>query len=403
MAEGLAATYDAHSLDVLNNYNEAMLNNIKYFEEFEKKDMMNERRLLHVFDKLISPLTRCVLKALRNGLSIDNARSALRPIVDDLEVMLLVEEGIVEGGLTDSEWDELHQKFWRGLLRIPTKFADYLGGEKDQKYLKVDKKICVDMASDYAKHPQSSDPKIAYPDIRDHKNSPALYVAALHFMAFLADSDTALRILQKVENRPSFQQDYSFLWLAAKLSYFQGKPVDVGDSYFRYLEQWRNTARQRQSTIASSKRQCAIVKCADEFRTLIGQLGRRERRAELLAMNGSAYFVAEDLARGIRSAVSYEAIVKEYAEEIRLAVKKKGFPDEKNNFLDTYAYVTMVIEARRANPSRDKFKKMAEILENVVQTMEKEQRGQEVINKLDLNELKIVRAHLASARELAGE
>jgi hypothetical protein len=120
-------------------------------------------------------------------------------------------------------------------------------------------------------------------------------------------------------------------------------------------------------------------------------------------MNGSTYFIAEDLARGFRSAPSYEAIAKEYAEEIYRAVKKEENPGAKNNYLDTYAYATMVFEARKANPSRDKFKKMAEILENVVQTMEKELRDQDVINKLDLNELKVARAHLASARELAGE
>ena len=397
VAEGIAALTDAHSLAVLRNYNISMQLDIEFFERFDPQKVKNGKELLHVFNGLISPIAICVQTALDNGLSYDSARLKLRPLVDNVTTILLVDEQIVQSadppGKVASVQDSRREKFWADLQLIPELFSEYLGTKREE---------CLAIPSKYAEKTKSIDRKIAFPDVRDYKNVSPLYVAALHFMTFETDGDTALRILQKVEKRPDFLKDYSFLWLAAKLSYVQGRPGDIGISYFGYLEEMRRVARQRQDKIAELKQICSITKCAEELRLWIERLSIRERRAELLAMNSSAYYVAEDLARDLKSAASYQAKAKQYAEEIHKAIKNKEVTGDKYNFLDTYAYATMVLEARKSNPDVNKFKKMAEILEEVVESYEIAYKDTPV-DKFDLTELKIVRAHLASARELAGE
>jgi hypothetical protein len=145
----------------------------------------------------------------------------------------------------------------------------------------------------------------------------------------------------------------------------------------------------------------------------------REQEAELLAINSAAYYIAEDLGRGNEYAIPYITQLQEYAEDIKRLVDLVDSLDKrviqtnpfysfveglKYSLLDTYAYATLVLEARKPNPDYDMLKKkVVPELKRVVGNMEDAIKRRSRIEKIDLVELKVARTHLASALELAGE
>jgi hypothetical protein len=118
-------------------------------------------------------------------------------------------------------------------------------------------------------------------------------------------------------------------------------------------------------------------------------------------MNTIVYHIAEGIARRDPIALGATATLEGYTKEIKLAVEKDEFPENKYDLTDTYAYAELVIEATQSNPDRDKIKKLVKTFEIVVDNSRKTIGPQ--ATRLDRTNQRIFASHLASARELAND
>jgi hypothetical protein len=219
---------------------------------------------------------------------------------------------------------------------------------------------------------------------------------------FLADNDKALRILEKAQS--THHKDYYFLYLMGRLRYYQGKPGDIIGLYLGPLVEMRRMAETHIATLENAKQTCAEDT----------QLLCYEKTAKLSATNLATYYIAEDLARDNPYAIPYEARLHDYADEIKaiLDASDKASKDPFNvyvqngryDFLDTYAYAMLVIEARKPNPDYDVIRKtLVPMLKSIVgYRREKISRAPQSTRR-DVAQLRTSEAHLASALDLGGE
>ena len=100
-----------------------------------------------------------------------------------------------------------------------------------------------------------------------------------------------------------------------------------------------------------------------------------------------------------------EATAEEYANAIMQAIKSHDIDDDddRDQFLDTYAFVTMAIEARKALRDDQKIKEARTILKGYSLVRSSGTRRASSHGVDVLTNLKTYRTHLQSARELAGE
>jgi len=311
--------------------------------------------------------------------------------------------------------------FWKQLLALPEAIQDFLDNKKDVclGYQKKYQECVENPAQDPICPPyaQKNPGSVTYPRIRDYRNLPYLYVAASLLFSFMTDDDSALRVLHVAEanigasgNKALAFKDYSFLQSAGQLSYYLGKPGDIGSSYFDYLEKMRITASGRVATLKGALESCADSACKKN----VGKMLRRHWIAQLLATNKLAIYLAEDLARESGNAFNYVARVEEYAAWLEKAddegTKREAIDkyyavadDFRYYIMDTYLYAYLVLEARKTNADVEKFRKLKAQFQQVVEHIENEAAKTPNFKKIELTLVKIVRAHLASARELAGE
>jgi hypothetical protein len=403
VSEGLESYYDAQSLRALSRYAERLEQDIAYFDGYggsgatPSAAISSARKLLPAFTTIVSPVAACVQSAIANGLSLDSARQMLLPTAKILEQIVFSEKILKAAGRLDAA----HDDFWRELLKLPSAMATY-----------TDDPACRGIPTIYFADgvyyadgvPKGSED--LFPRIQEYENVTYLRVAAAYFISFMADEDKAIRILE--DAKPEFK-DYAYLWTLARLRYFQGRPGDLATSYFGPLHEMLTTVRDHIRTLGVAKRQCRKPK----------DLLCREQAAEILVLYNLATFIAEDLARGIEYAAPYTTRLQEYAAQIKgfvdlieatdkRVVRANPYysyiEDSKYSLLDSYAYATLVLEARKTNPDIEMLRrKVVAELKRVVSGLEDEIRRQERVDKTDVTDLKIARAHLASALEIAGE
>jgi hypothetical protein len=411
VAESGEAQSVAFSLDALTNMASKIRQDIEYMEVFETFELTAQlaeemhggapiqaqlsnskvkidaaKSLVRVFEGLISPVAKCVQIALKNRLSVESLRQAVRPIADNLHEIIF---NIDNQGFARVA-NEKHKQFWLGVVTLLKK-------DTVVYFLRDNASECLDRIDAYVKNENW------YPKISDFTDSPYLYAAAAHLLNFLGDNEAAVGLLTNA--KPKFK-DYGFLTVEAWLRYFQGAPPEY---FVRPLEEIRSTARIHQAVIEGVKNRCAIGPCDSKRRIarLAKKLTKRERGAELYAVNEIVYDLSEDLARGTQGAVSYQALAETLAGELLAAASDKDNAPYRDNFLDTYAYVSIVLEARKPDPDVNTFRKMARILENVVENQSRVLADQTssgaVVSRADLSGLRISRTHLAAARQLAGD
>ena len=146
---------------------------------------------------------------------------------------------------------------------------------------------------------------------------------------------------------------------------------------------------------------CTVNICDDNTKRRLDELMQRERREELIMINNYSYLVSEDLARGIKDATRFSAIAVNYARQLKSAVDSHdpGVENRGDDFLDTYAYVMLVAEARKSVPDINVFREMYRLLDELA---DRSSTGQ-VEDKYDALHLRLVQSHLAAARQLAAE
>lgn len=413
-ADRLDLLADVRSLELLSRYNVRIRDDVDYLKLVEIEDLRDSQKefpnysleyqdyqskiektqelvdainaLLPVFDGLISSIASCVRDASSNGLGIDSIRLKVRPMADALDRVLFLEQ--TNG--TDDSYAAAHNKLWEELTGLPSKIDGFLNDEE--------RKQCSNSVKIYKLNSRSP-VTAAYPSLKGYRDVSYLYVAAMLFSTFVRDDDVALKIIERIKDRPGFFRDYSFLLVASDLAYNQGSSITT---VFSMLDSMRKTAREHREKIELELEKCEQSRCDQVKINALKALRRRERTAELQATNNLAYFIAAELADGTKAAEQYAARAEELADELRLALDKSEDNENRYSYLDTYAYVTLVLEARKKEPSLATFKTMAEHLEKVVEELERSVSSGKA-SKTDISALKLARAHRAAARELAGQ
>jgi hypothetical protein len=431
MADQITFYSDIRSIQYLSEYRTKLHNDLSYIESFElpekqqdifvdeealselKNSITKMHALSFSFDNLVSPIATCVKSAIDNGMSRDMIRQMLLPLGHALDQIILMEKS-----LQVSELRSKHQEFWGQLMRIPVDIQPFL------KQPQRDECLLLPVAYSYATTGVDylpADLRIdAFPKIQNYDDISYLYAAALLLTSFLKEEQISLKILDKVRKETKLKiKDYYFLIWASNITINQGTSIDL---IIPYLDQMRQTAQTRREVIQRFQNHCASVRydlstpvdrCNEQLLGLAQTLGRREREVELRAKNNFAYYVAESLARGEKASEAYQGQAEEYARELFSAVE--GRPgqrsnmgiqfdlDQKFNYLDTYAYVLMVLEARKTLPDVNKFKEFVAIFEKAVEQAESQERKSEAIEPIRLYSKTITRSHLASAKELTGQ
>jgi hypothetical protein len=384
VVEGSATLFNIDSIDYLKAYNDRLAHDIDYISNYgqdlsKQKDILaSANQILPAFREVLQPVATCLKRAMdEDWLSIEQARGLVRPAAE-------AAEKIVFGEGTESL--ERDQELWNGLADIPKK-----------------------VGAKYCETPIFT----KFPVFKDHKKVPYLYVAAALLVSFLADDDKALRILQKAREtdfdtkKSSLDiQDYYFLYMIARLFYYTGKPGDVAGTYFGPLNEMYSTARSHIDALQRASQTCKSEK----------DLLCREQKAQALALDAMTYYVAEDLARGSKAVSSYVTRLKGYSEELKEIIDEADKNVSKSNdyysyvraekyrYLDTYAYATLILEARKSNPDHDLIKrKVVWLLEDVVEEFSAKTARSVKIDRADLAQLRIFEAHLASAKSLVGD
>jgi hypothetical protein len=216
-------------------------------------------------------------------------------------------------------------------------------------------------------------------------------------------------MLEQAKPDPEFH-DYTLPFLHSKIMYFFGEPVE---SYKPFLEQMIRTAHETLTLIEKVKSRCLSSGCDKVTDESFMALQARAQRSRRVAINSIAYGIAQDLASRITSAEALEPVAQEYAAELADAVKKhEGIGDENeiDETNDTIAFVSLVIEGRKASRDMAKVKHAIAKLKLVIAHQEqsiKESQDPEnpghVVSKSRRTILNTARAHLSSARELLEE
>jgi hypothetical protein len=424
MADQISFYSDIRSIEYLGEYRTKLHYDLSYIETFELPEKQQEifvdekaverlqnsirkmNALSFSFDYLISPIATCAKAAIDNGMSRDMVRQMVMPLGHTLDQIILM-----ENSLTESELQSKHREFWERLMRIPGEVQLFLKQPQKEECL------LIPQAYSYGAVGIGID---AFPKIQDYKDISYLYTAALLLTSFLKEEQISLKILDRIQKELKLEiQDYFFLIWASNITINQGTRIDL---VIPYLNQMRQTAQTRREAIQRFQDHCEPVykelfspagRCGEELLGLAQRLGRREREVELRAKNNFAYYVAEALARGEKAAEAYAGQAEEYAVELFSAVE--GHPGQRSNmglqfdlgakydYLDTYAYLLMVLEARKAVPDVNKFREFVAIFEKAVEQAETEERDSRSLEPRNLYGRMITRTHLATAKELAGQ
>ena len=356
----------------------------KLIEQKTKQlDLLRQTR--EAFEKVVSPLARCIKLAIDNGLNIDSAREKLRPLADKMTEIIIREEEFLtitpRPGQEPQSLQDTRQAFWEDLRKIPKNISAYLKT--------ADRQRCEQIAGVTI---------VPIPQYGQHKNLPHFFGAMSYLLMFVNNDGLALTTMQRAQAGWDFE-DFRVPFLRALLMYYQGYSIE---RYKGILDSMRATARRQQAVIKRVIDRCGSA-CDAELKKLGVALSDRARDAELLAINAIVYGVAQDLAAGAPSVVALEPIALELAEELKRAIDKGEGKQNKGNFLDTCAFLTLVVEARKNDRDRKKINESINILKTLVAHEEEQLKAmalRRVPTKQDYVTLKEIRAHLEAGNAL---
>lgn len=347
-------------------------------------------QLQTVFNQIVSPLTRCVMNAIKNGYHIESARSDLRPVADQLTRIITLERPESNEGSDDIN-DE-RKKFWEKLRDMPDKFAPYAdSGARSACSAAKTATIPDPMRQNCAMATCSALRGYQY-----FSDLPHLFVSRAFLLLFIGNDDLALRELQKA--RPGWKVDDIYSgYLMGRVSYYQGRPIE---QYIEALENMKTVAKDRQEVIRTVTAACG-AKCSPNVQRWAAILTARLRRAEYIALNFIAYGIAQDLAQGLKQAEPRRPIAEDYASQLmKYAESAVALEEgERDSMLDTAAFVTIVSQADRKERDQKAVKDAVNKLATLVARAE-QRAANETNNKKARLTLKEMRAHFASGKSL---
>jgi hypothetical protein len=349
------------------------------------------KSLQQAFTNTLSPLAECLQDAIKGGLSVESARGIVRPIADEIQQILILEEA------TSQNDEDQPQK----ISSARTKLQESLSHLPVENYLNQGR--CL--SSDLQKLKALAKEIPPYTQ-KEYASLPQLYVATASLLLFVSSDELALKMLERAKPDPEFH-DYTLAFLHSKIMYFFGEPVE---SYKPFLDQMIQTADETLSLTEKVKGRCPSLGCGTATDENFKPLQLRAQRTKRIAMNSIAYGIAQDLASRITSAEALEPVAQEYAEELAKAVKKGTGIDEteKDDTNDTIAFVSLVVEGRKSSRDMTKIKNAIATLKLVIAHQEQSmkdphQNPEHVVSKNRRTILNNARAHLSSAQELLEE
>ncbi len=356
---------------------------LKTLIEHKTKQLTLLQQTRQAFEMVVSPLARCIKLAIDNGLNIDSAREKLRPLADKMtEIIIREEEFLATSPRPDPKnLQDARQSFWEDLTKIPKVISAYLKTADRDRCESISKVTIAPI-----------------PQYGEHKNLPHFFGAMSYLLMFVNNDGLALTTMQRAQSGWNFE-DFRVPYLRALLMYYQGYSID---RYKGILDSMRATAQRQQAVIKRVIDRCGSG-CDAELKRLSVVLTERARGADLLAINTIVYGVAQDLAAGAPSVVALEPIALELAAELKRAVDKDEHNQNKGTFLDTYAFLTLVVEARKQDRDHKKINEAINILKTLVAYEEEQLKVmalQKVPTKQDYVTLKELRAHLEAGNAL---
>jgi hypothetical protein len=339
-----------------------------------------------ILEKVVSPLADCATGAINNGRDIESVRQDLRPASDRLTQMIILEQSEKrikaargDADATSLKLERKRNRLWDLLGNISGSFDAYLDSGQAVK--------CSSIKANQA--------AIIPLRISDYETLPHLYGARAALLWFGKNDALALKVLQGAADKWEFD-DLDTPFLRATLMYYQGESVAT---YFSLLQRMRSIARERQRIIKDINDHCPSP-CDPEVRRWTPELRERAKRSELKAINLAAYAVAEDLAQGQRDAEKLQPIAEQYAQDLKEAAKDWQSEEDRDAFLDTANFVTVVTEARKLERDRRKIEDAVREIEKIVAREETRVSSMPFRDRADYWGLRDYRAHLAAGRGL---
>lgn len=369
-------------------------------DELIKKLQKIDRRwgrleyLYNMFSELLVPVSHCFQEAIENKLSLQSVQNTIRPSVDRFEQLVLRNNRLNDDAEDYDTWEKLVRAAkeidQRNMADIPA--CHNIAESATAIFIRLDEQIA----------PGEIYSSTIEPNLLDDVYSSYAYLIVALFLNFEQDDDVALAILNEEAIGPS--RDYAYYRLLSNLRWRQGQ---LTSKIIEPLEASYQDISLRKRRI---KNHCSILSCTQDVRDKLKVLAQQEDEAELILVNNYAYFVAEDIARGIDEAKTYEATAEDFAERIQQAIDPKTSilnisADDADDYIDTYVYVRTVLEAEKSAPDVVTLKKMRRSLQGVIEHLEHKLQGSKdsVFSRFDLGTLKLARSHYASLQQLIGE
>ena len=321
-----------------------------------------------VISGLLAPLAKCADVARINNVDIELIRQKIRPIPRHLKYLLVKKYSKKEKNLRKEEHDEFVKTIREGYegIRGTLKFvmtpdiseicptAESLKFE-DNKY----RKFWID------------DPPKWHPDffIGDIFDEPNLNLVTAILFAFNKNIDAALESFSNKEVTAEFR--FNFDYRKSRLLYSTNAEAKM---FYPPLERIIEGANKQIREINQSL--AKLPSDQQDKRKLLSslkELKKRATRARLHTKNVAAYYLAQAISSGDRSARKWWHTAQTFAEDI-LRRPDNLTAIERAAFLDTHAYVRLIVESEKEDLSLDEIKilfvelcKAKEIYENLLE------------------------------------
>lgn len=341
--------------------------------------------LLNVFEKIVSPLTRCVVSAIENGYHIESARSQLRPVADQLTKIITLEDRKSRSNQQPASFNNdlsaARSEFWNHLRGMPGVFAPYADLEQAKACQATKDEAIPDRSRQH----------------QDFSELPHFFVARAFLLLFVGNDELALRELQKARHGWKMDDVISG-YLMGRVSYFQGEPID---RYIDTLEKMKRVVKDRQGVIRAVTAKCGAT-CSTHVKEWEPLLMAALRRAEFIALNFIAYGIAQDLAQGMKHAEPLLPIAEDYAIQLKKYIDSGSnlSEEERDNILDTAAFVTIVSQVGRKERDQKTIKEAVKTLDALVARAEQREARETGKKKTVRLALKEMRSHHASGKAL---
>ncbi len=382
----------------------------KNLEEHKKvRDSMTAIHL--VFEKTISPAAKCMEEAIGRGLSRQYAREIARPVAE-LTAEIIGFSELLEKREHEEAQASADQK--QDANSRKKKIEEHLietreNLQKELERIALPGRLPRSWSAHGCKWPDFT-AKSSDLDHAKYRGLPYLHTAMAAILSLADYERLAFTFLEREIQKKQFKfMDYQLPYFHYRLLLARNEPVT---EYLHHLDKIREVAHERLDVLDRVEKRCA-GKCDNKKSRSIEEIRAHAKHADAYAMVLILVGVAQDLAAGTEGAGSLAPLAIEYAKSLDKLVQdpastSNGTFDatEREAARDAVAFITIVVEARKPSPDQKIIKDAVASLEQVISTQGVRLGNQLRSGTVDERDRVLrdrARAHLSSARPLAGE